>query len=47
MMDWNDYGFGWNAGLGMFMMVIIWGGLIALGVCDSRPYHSRPGKAAH
>ena len=32
MMDWNDFGFGWNAGLGMLMMVIIWGGLIALGV---------------
>lgn len=32
MMDWNDYGFGWNAGLGMLMMVVIWGGLIALGV---------------
>lgn len=30
MMDWNDYGFGWNAG--MLMMVVIWGGLIALGV---------------
>jgi putative membrane protein len=32
MMGWNDYGFGWNAGLGMLMMVFIWGGLIALGV---------------
>lgn len=30
MMDWNDYGFGWNAG--MLMMVVIWGGLIAAGV---------------
>jgi putative membrane protein len=32
MMDWNDYGFGWNAGFGMLMMVIVWGGLIGLGV---------------
>jgi putative membrane protein len=32
MMNWNDYGFGWNAGFGMLMMVVIWGGLIALGV---------------
>ena len=32
MMDWNDYGFGWNAGLGMLMMIAIWGGLITLGV---------------
>lgn len=32
MMDWNDYGFGWNAGLGVLMMVIVWGGLIGLGI---------------
>jgi putative membrane protein len=31
MMNWNDYGFGWSAGLGMLVMVLIWGGLIGLG----------------
>ena len=46
MMDWNDYVFGWDAALGMLMMVIVWGGLIALGVWMvarlTRDQQSRP-----
>lgn len=32
MMGWYDHGWGWGAGLGMVMMIVVWGGLIALGV---------------
>ena len=31
-MDWTDYGVGWGPGLGMLMMLLVWGGLIAFGV---------------
>jgi len=30
MMGWYDNGWGWGAGIGMIVMVLFWGGLIAL-----------------
>lgn len=32
MMGWYNNGAGWGAGIGMLLMLLVWGGLIALGI---------------
>jgi putative membrane protein len=32
MMGWYDRGVGWGSGVGMLLMLLVWGGLIALGI---------------
>jgi len=32
MMGWYNNGAGWGSGVGMLLMLLVWGGLIALGI---------------
>jgi putative membrane protein len=32
MMGWYNNGWGWGSGFGMLLMLLVWGGLIALGI---------------
>ena len=43
MMGW--YGNGWGSGVGMLVMLLVWGGLIAPGRVGRRPADPRRGAA--